>query len=367
MQRRPFETSWGGRFAVAIFAAGFVGCGADTGDLAPEPCPINTPGCIVRTDAGVPDSDAAAPAMADAATGDAAATRSAFCGLVGCFPGNPSACGVTPEGDAGSRAHELDTDATDEPPSDDAAADREPPSAVDASVGDAGHPDASIASADAADASLDVSADAQGDVGANDEPKVQRSCYVRPSDAVPGSRVTTECAPVGAGAAGSACDDSTDCGALLACVDVDGKPACRRFSCALPTSCPSGSYYRLEPLRVSGATMSDLQVPVCLPTDHCDIMATLPIPCPIGQICAVVGTEGDTTCVVPGTAKLGDPCDDLNLCAEGLVCSKLKNQCLKMCRTAAGATECPGGTCQGGNLSLPDGVGICVGTNPDGG
>jgi hypothetical protein len=195
---------------------------------------------------------------------------------------------------------------------------------------------------------------------------VQRSCYVKPSNATPGSNVATECAPVGQGAVGSACQDSSDCGALLACVDVAGKATCRRFSCAIPTQCPAGSFYQLEPLRVSGATMSDVQVPVCLPTDHCDFRA-MPSSCPRGQVCAVVGSEGDTTCVVPGSAKLGDPCDDLTFCAEGLVCSKQKNQCLKICRVAAGMTECSGGMCQGGNRSLPYGFGICVGSNPDSG
>jgi hypothetical protein len=226
-----------------------------------------------------------------------------------------------------------------------------------------GSSDASVSPA--SDAASDRSVDASADIGANDEPQVQKSCYVRPSITEPVSPVS-ECAPAGQKGAGIACEDSSECDATLACVVVDGKPVCRKFSCALPPSCPAGSYYQLESLRVAGATVTDLKVPVCLPVDQCLLTAT-PNPCPSARVCAVVGSEGDTTCIVPGTAKLGDPCDDLHFCAEGLVCSKLKNQCLKLCRVAAGNTECPGGTCQGGNRSLPDGIGICVGTSPDAG
>jgi hypothetical protein len=329
--------------------------------LASEPCPISTPGCVVPTDSGSAIDSPTIP-MNDSSPGDAAPTRSPFCGVIGCFPGNPSACGATPEGDAAVFTHVPQID--DAAP-EDGQADHAPPRPVDASSDDASRPEASVGGDGAADVSLDASSDA-GDVGAGDEPRVQRSCYVRPADNVPGTHVATECAPVGQGAQGSACQDSSDCGALLACVEVDTKPTCWPFSCALPTSCPSGSYYQLEPLRVGGATMADLKVPVCLPTDHCDLRQS-PSKCPSGRVCAVVGSEGDTTCIVPGTAKLGDPCDDLTYCAQGLVCAKLKNQCLKMCRTSSGPAECPGGTCQGGNLSLPDGFGICVGTSPDAG
>jgi hypothetical protein len=221
----------------------------------------------------------------------------------------------------------------------------------------------------AAEASADVSlessspTDGQADAGATDEPKTPQSCYVKPS----GVSVVTECSTVGQGAPGTSCQDSTDCGALLACVDVNQTPVCRPFSCALPAQCPLGSFYQQVPLRVAGITLPGVVVPVCLPNDHCELLAT-PSPCRAGQVCAVVGSGGETTCVLPGSAKLGDSCDDLSmLCAEGLICSKLKKECLQICHVSASMTECPGGTCQGGNLSLPNGFGICVGGNPDGG
>jgi len=240
---------------------------------------------------------------------------------------------------------------------------------VDASLGphDASADVAKDASEDPAiDASEELAGEAgeAGDVGTADEPQVLQSCYLKP---VAGG-VMTECAPVGTGIAGNDCTDSSDCGSNLACVEVNQKPVCRPFSCALPAKCPSGSFYQLAPLRVAGATMADLMVPVCLPNDHCALLSDATPPCPSGQVCTLVGSEGETTCRAPGTAKVGDTCDDVTtLCAEGLTCSKQKNQCLKVCHVAGGATECPGGTCQGGNRSLPDGIGICVGETSDGG
>jgi hypothetical protein len=360
MHRRQLKKGRGTSFAGAIFALGVAACSASGDGLGRLGCPISSYNCI----APGPDSgaDAPSPPQPDAASSDAAASRSSLCGVVGCFPGNPSACGATPEPDAATWWTRAEVDAT----FDDAQTENAP-SHADASE-DASRADASPV-ADSGPAPPDGSVilpDARADVGATDEPKPQRSCYVRPADGVPGTKVVSECAPVGPGSVGSDCQDSSDCGAGLGCVDVKGKSTCREFSCALPTSCSKGSFYQLAALRVSGATLADVKVPVCLPTDNCDLMADAKA-CPSGQVCAVVGSEGDTTCIVQGTAKLGEPCDDLNFCAQGLVCSKLKNQCLKICRTSAGASECPGGACQGGNRSVPEGFGICVGTTGDGG
>jgi hypothetical protein len=231
-------------------------------------------------------------------------------------------------------------------------------------IGADGSSDASVGPPDApGDVSRDGSVDGPRDVATNDEPKVAQSCYVKPA----APEVITECAPAGAGAPGDACNDSSDCGAGLACVDVNQKAVCRPFSCAVPVQCTEGTFYQEAPLRVTGTTEASLKVPVCLPNDHCELLAT-PNPCASGLVCAVVGSQGETSCIVPGSAKVDEPCDETNRCAEGLICSKLKNQCLKICHVASPPTmECPGGTCQGGNLSLPKDFGICVGTSADGG
>src|SRR5260221_10890676 len=360
---------WRGLVAGACLALGAAGCAR--GELVSLPCTDYDGHCTFPGDKDAASNDSAPIYGPDGTNGlDAGPSRSPLCGTVGCYPGNPSACGATLPADAAG-PNGPDLDASDAAADDDATqGDAAPGSPADAS-GDA-RLDGSSQSIDAAsessaDVSLDPSSasDATVDIGATDEPKEPQSCYVKPS----GASVVTECAPVGQGEEGSPCQDSSDCGALLACVDVNQNPVCRPFSCALPAKCPAGSgaFPQQVPLRVLGTTLPDVKVPVCLPNDHC-VLLFKPNPCPQGQACAIVGAEGETTCVVPGVGKLGDACDDqAKLCAAGLVCSKLKNQCLQLCHIGAAMTECVGGTCQGGNRSLPDGFGICVGTSSDGG
>lgn len=354
--------------AVAWLAFGAAGCGATGDGLISLPCTEKDGNCVSMGDRdGASIDSSGTPRLDGADLFDSGPSRSPLCGTYGCYPGNPSACGATMATDAAGPSA-LDTDASD------AAGDTtldEPPShpSNDASASPALDV-SSEPTEGAAEASADVSlensspSDGQADAGATDEPKTPQSCYVKPSSA----GVVTECSVVGPGAPGDPCQDSTQCGALLACVDVNETPVCRPFSCALPEECPPGSFYQQVPLRVAGITLPGVMVPVCLPNDHpCELLAT-PSPCAGGKVCAVVGSGGETTCVLPGSAKLGDPCDDLSkLCAEGLICSVLKNECLQICHVGAGMTECPGGTCQGGSLQLPSGFGICVGGNPDGG
>jgi hypothetical protein len=342
--------------ACSWLAAALAGCGA-SGEGLVSLCNEDERGmCIHPTpDGGKSDAASYPPPSLDGGPFDAGMSRSPLCGTVGCFPGNPSACGATPPLDAATFHYAAPDDASDAPESQaaDASADISTVFPLDGSTDAAG----------AGDASRDGSRDTVSDAAANDEPKVAQSCYIK--RAVQG--VSSECAPVGSGAAGDPCDDSTDCSAGMACVDVNQKPACRPFSCAVPVQCTDGSFYQEAPLRVGGITQGDLKVPVCLPNDHCELLAAS-TPCLPGLVCAVVGSAGETSCIVPGSAKLGEPCDESNRCADGLICSKLKNQCLQICHVASpSTTECPGGTCQGGNLSLPKDFGICVGTSADGG
>jgi hypothetical protein len=347
MYRNFLAQRWQTLLAGTWLAAGLAGCSA-SGEGLVSLCNEDERGVCIRPglDAGRFDSSSPPPSE-DSGPFDAGMSRSPLCGTIGCFPGNPSACGATAPVDGAAFRHEALDDASDAPE-------------LEAASADAGS-DASVAPS--VDGSADASGDAPSDVGANDEPKVAQSCYIKP--VVKG--VITECAPAGPGAGGDPCDDSTNCAAGLACVDVNQKPVCRPFSCAVPVQCTAGSFYQEASLRVQGFTRGDVKVPVCLPNDRCELLA-VPNPCSPGLVCAVVGNAGETSCIAPGTAKLDEPCDDSNLCAEGFICSKLKNQCLKICHVASPPTmECPGGTCQGGNLSLPKDFGICVGTSADGG
>jgi len=396
----PFTKTSGAHFVAAWLAAFAMACQSPV--VIPEPC--RDPAECPDGSADGPRRDALSPP--DGVVTDSGPSRSPLCGTTGCYPGNWSACDQTPT-DAAAFASHMQDDASEDASNDgfdDAAPDASSDGADaadatdatkdtcqdrshDGSSGDisidssqpddvAVEPDVSVdAPEDTADGAPpsgdagrgdsgghpDAAIDVASDMGASDAPRIVRSCYIRPA----ATGVVTACAPVGPWAEGSACDDSHDCGALLGCVEVDQKAACRVVSCALPPVCLRGTYYQEAPLRVNGATRRDINVPVCLPVDNCTLLAE-PNPCPPGKVCAVVGSEGETTCMEPGSAKVGEPCDETSRCAEGLLCSRFSNQCAKICHIDAGARDCPTGTCQGGNRSLPDGFGICVGQT-DGG
>jgi hypothetical protein len=394
-----FAKTTGAHFVAVWLAATALACdSAEPFNYCPEP------ECF--RDSAADGSRRDTPLPPDALLPDSGMSRSPLCGVIGCFPGNRNACGPAPVQDAALLALRMADDAsdadndvmTDGPTDAGTAADAvDAPGPVDAArdvCGDSSHdasvdvsvdsePDATVDADDEPppDVSEDVREDADGglpptvdagtadsaradaatDIGMSDEPKISQSCYIKPA---PTTGVVTECAPIGPGAEGSACNDSHECGALMACIEVNQKSVCRAVSCGLPPLCLKGTYHQEAPLRVNGATRRDLNVPVCLPVDDCTLLA--PNACPNGKVCAVVGNEGETTCMDPGSTKVGESCDDTNRCAEGLLCSKFSNQCVRICHVDADANDCPTGTCQGGNRSLPDGFGICVGQT-DGG
>jgi hypothetical protein len=302
--------------------------------------------------------------------------------LLGCFPGNWNACGPAPVPDAAflalrmaddasdaddalvtDAALDASVDAADAPGSSDANGDTcrdgshdgspwdvsidgtEPDAAED--VGSEPQPDATEDAPEDAPEDADAGQpprdagppptdaggrpDAPTDIGSSDEPKIVQGCYIRP--AVTGG-VLTEGAPLGLGEEGVACNDSRDCGGLMACVEVDQKAVCRFVYCQLPPECLKGRYYQEAPLRANSVTRRDLNVPICLPVDNCVLLAS-PKSCPAGKVCAVVGSDGDTTCMQPGPKKVGEQCDETSRCEEGLLCSRFVNQCVKICHVEA--------------------------------
>lgn len=357
-----------------------------------------------RSDASPDGPRADTRPASDAA--DSGQTRNPLCGNMGCLPGNWNACGApfpqpltatmaVNQDDAASDAtsetdvivevdasNDVATDAQSDAGSSDARGDScrdvahddgsSPP--ADVSSPDAGTIDASTpdvppvddgstpptddASPDAppndASVPMDAGRDVRPDLG-TEEPPIARACYINPGP----TGVTTECAPVGTRDKGEPCNDSHECGPLFACVEAENKATCQEVSCSTP-SCLKRTYYREVPLRANGVTRSDLLIPVCYPTDNCTLLA--PGQCPEGKVCAVVGTFGDTNCTEPGSAMAGEACNDNHACAEGLLCSKVVGQCIKICRDNPDSQDCPnGGICQAGNLSLPSGFGVCVG------
>jgi hypothetical protein len=391
-----FAKTTGAYFGAALLATVAVACN--------DPTVINY--CMDRPECfldGASDTSVKrdAPLPPDGVVADTGPSRSPLCGLTGCFPDNPSSCGsatfqpptrlarvtaeddASPDGvstadgaaDAGVDAASDAADARDATKdtchgdrADDAA---EPDVSEDAPEPDATEdtaaepepdviPDTTEPPPTADASSMDSGGDRRDatDGGVSEEPKIVQGCYLKPATI----GVVTECAPVGPGAEGSACSDSHECGPQLACVEVDQQAACRRITCFLPPDCLKGTYYQEAPLRVNGRTRFDLNVPACLPTDNCTLLDPVNH-CPSGKVCTVVGNDGDTTCLVPGSAKVGEGCET-SACAEGLLCSKFSNQCVKICHVGSadsGSSECPSSTCQGGNRSLPDGFGICIG------
>lgn len=178
------------------------------------------------------------------------------------------------------------------------------------------------------------------------------------------------CALSGSGNSGAPCVSAQDCAAGFACVGDGSAAQCRRYCCAQDPKqqeCDSGSYCAERTLRdETGPTA--LKVPVCVQADNCELDEPYPCPsnkkctCKDGMACAVVQSDGTTSCIVPGSGLAGDACP----CAPGHVCAKATNACLKLCKTQAGTSECGSGKCQGASY-LPDGFGVCVLTAPDGG
>jgi hypothetical protein len=346
MRRFPGITWWGALLSAGWLLASLPGCAAS--DVTS--CTSLSCGPSDQTDGGTIVPMEVGTSLESAPPVDSGPSRSLLCGTTGCFPGNRSACGVNPSDAAGFYDPFADADAGES-----ATSDAQEGGSTDAAS------DASMteASADAASTS-----DAPDDVGSSDEPRVSQSCYIQRAEA--GSGVATQCGPVGSVPEGGECQDSHDCVALNACVEIDGKGVCRPVSCALPIICPPGSFYQEEKLRIGG-TNSGFAVPVCLPNDHCMLLSD-PNPCNHpGEVCAVVGSQGETSCIEPGPGKQGDDCDETptKRCGNGLLCSKFNNQCVRLCHVSADVNECGGGICQGGNKSIPEGFGICVGEIPD--
>jgi hypothetical protein len=336
-----------GLSAGCLLIAAALGCGSSGDDAA---------GAIVGAGAAgnsLSDTGTGGSWVLPDGQGDGAVPRNPLCGVGGCDPDPTTKVCIsppTPKGDASDGGAE-DAEAEAEADAPDAAA------TPDADSGDA-----------AGDADADATLDAPRD-GASETtvvvPKPEIACYVRAGD----GGVGTACAKAGPIGEEQTCADSTDCEAGLGCVQANGAATltgraniCRQLQCALAHTCGAGKFYEELPLHQHGETLAAVLVPVCSPVDHCALFTSS---CPLGKTCMIVG-EGETTCITPGTAKAGEPCDTEILCAGGHTCSKSSGTCKRLCRV--GIDSCGTGMCQGGSTALPDkSVGVCVGELTDGG
>ncbi len=158
------------------------------------------------------------------------------------------------------------------------------------------------------------------------------------------------CAPAGDLAVGDPCQTAADCGVGLACVATPSGGLCRPYCCGPVEACPVDTY--CAPVLMAEAAV---KIPVCLPAKKCKPLDDTT--CMDGQTCTIVRDDGTTSCVDPGEGSRGDFCP----CAAGQVCSKITNTCLKLCHIGSDTADCGAGSCQGGVMGYPDGIGICVG------
>jgi hypothetical protein len=172
------------------------------------------------------------------------------------------------------------------------------------------------------------------------------------------SGVAPGCLPAGLGLDGALCSGPSSCAAAYEC--VGGSPGafgtCRHYCCHGNDACNAEQFCDIQPVAVE----QSINVPVCMPIDHCILLAQ-PSSCPLKETCAVVREDGRTSCVATGYAKAGQSCDTEH-CAAGLVClgSAGERTCFALCSTRT-PTQCTSTQkCQGGLPLFPDpDVGIC--------
>ena len=206
----------------------------------------------------------------------------------------------------------------------------------------------------------------RADAGSDGAPLPDWGCRIQGRD--PDRRAV--CAKAGNGKNGDPCVSSADCAVGHACTGNAGVAQCRALCCNGSETCEAGRYCAERPQREETEELGNgLMVPACVLADDCDLAEPYPCrtatcKCPDGTACTVVRTDGTTSCVKPGTGMAGDACP----CAWGHICSQGTGKCLKLCLTDPAQSDCGSGRCQGGNATLPEGWGTCVGGKPgDGG
>src|SRR5579859_1764930 len=96
---------------IALGGIAIAGCMANDVDVSSLPCPIDAYRCVVPTvDGGTPDTPIGFPPP-DATAQDVAPPRNPLCGISGCLPDNPTACGAPPPPDSGTPGDIVDQDA----------------------------------------------------------------------------------------------------------------------------------------------------------------------------------------------------------------------------------------------------------------
>jgi hypothetical protein len=188
--------------------------------------------------------------------------------------------------------------------------------------------------------------------GAGGGEPVAMACELVPSE----DGAMAACAPAGTFEEGEPCKSADHCAAGLGCAATATGGVCRSYCCGDVELCPASTYCDLQPMAEDAINMTP--IPVCVPATKCELLND--DTCTEPLVCTIVRADGTTSCVAPGPGLLNDPCP----CAAGYVCSKLDNQCKKLCKLGMEAMYCDGvGSCLNVGMGIPDGFGICSPAN----
>jgi hypothetical protein len=144
--------------------------------------------------------------------------------------------------------------------------------------------------------------------------------------------------------------------------------ACRKLCCGGDWSgCDEGEScirqlsVRLDDMMSDAGVVVDANVDLCFPIDTCDVFETDSCDDEPGRECRIVDPTGAVACAPDSNIGLGEPCDVVNQCDQGLHC--VDNRCRALCR-AESCDEEP--SCENADDICvhfdrdPDGVGECT-------
>ena len=159
------------------------------------------------------------------------------------------------------------------------------------------------------------------------------------------------------GGRGEPCTNVESCGTGLACFRTDGRAGvCDRVCCPGAASCSGTEVCGGDGVLVDGTISSWGR---CLAPRACALLEDAA--CPDREACYVVGSGGETECLLAGTALEGDACAAPNDCASGLVCAgAFERACARLCRLGLMEDPCGAGAMCVRQAYTPETVGVCV-------
>jgi hypothetical protein len=169
-----------------------------------------------------------------------------------------------------------------------------------------------------------------------------------------------QCAAVGDGADGDACERSSDCGAGLDCSAFDGTGVCRHYCCNLSRTegCPNAEFCALG----LGTKAEPSGAALCLPCAGCDPDKT--DACEQGFACyPLPGSQSCTACLPAGTRKPGAECTLSTQCTAGTACFRFadkSSRCVEFCNIEKEGECLAPKKCTSVASKLPHDIALCL-------